>query len=159
MSETPRFSLIPAVYVILRRREGDARQVLLQMRAGTGFMDGHWASGAAGHVESGESLFEAAVREGTEELGITIHPMDLLPLTVMHRRHEDAQPINQRMDTFFVCDRWEGDPSLQEPHKAADLRWFDLDDLPSPLVPHEARVLSGLASGELPHLTSFGFDE
>jgi len=54
-----RFRVVPAAYVLLRR-EG---QVLLQLRRGTGFMDGFWAAGAAGHVEAGESVLDAAVRD------------------------------------------------------------------------------------------------
>lgn len=152
-----RFCLIPAVYVLLRRRRGRRREVLLQYRRGTTFMDEHWAASAAGHVEAGESLFQAAIREVAEELGVTIAADDLVPLTVVHRRHEDQAPINQRIDIFFAVNRWGGEPRTQEPHKSADLAWFPLDGLPFPVVPHELRVLQGLAEGHLDHLASFGF--
>jgi len=52
------FSVVPAAYVVLRR--GD--EVLMLLRANTGYMDGFWAV-PAGHVEKGESVVEAAVRE------------------------------------------------------------------------------------------------
>nr|WP_116116393.1 NUDIX domain-containing protein [Austwickia chelonae] len=155
--ESVRFSLVPAVYVIFRRRVEGERQVLLQLRQGTGFMDGHWACGAAGHVEAGETFFEAAVREAEEELGVTIREEDLVPLTVVHRRHEDAQPINQRVDVYFACDWWEGELSLREPLKTAEFRWSNLTDLPAPVVPHERRVFQALAEGELPQILSWGF--
>jgi 8-oxo-dGTP pyrophosphatase MutT (NUDIX family) len=73
------FRVVPVAIVFLRRDVGDTAEVLLQLRQGTGFMDGHWAAAAAGHVEAGESVLEAAVREATEELGITIDPADLVP--------------------------------------------------------------------------------
>lgn len=151
------FALVPAVYVVLRRRHHDRRQVLLQFRDGTSFMDRHWASGAAGHVEAEESVFAAAVREVAEELGVGIEEEDLIPLTVAHRRYEDDQPVNQRVDFFFACDHWEGEPTIQEPAKCSAMAWHDLDDLPDPLVPHERRVLQGLASGDLPHVLATGF--
>lgn len=120
-------------------------------------MDEHWAFCAAGHVEAEESVFQAAVREAREELGIEVREADLIPLVVAHRRHEDALPVNQRVDFFFACDRWWGEPVTVEPHKSVDLRWFPLDALPDPVVPHERRVLEGLAAGDLPHLWAHGF--
>ena len=67
-----RFQVIPAAYLLLTRGEGDTLEVLLQLRGpGTGYLPGHWASGAAGHVEYGESVFVAAAREAAEELGIS----------------------------------------------------------------------------------------
>lgn len=154
-----RLRLVPAVYVVLRRRRHGRREVLLQFREGTGFMDQHWACGAAGHVEAGESVFAAAVREVREELAVQIGAADLVPLVVVHRRHEDEAPDNQRIDVFFACERWDGDPAIQEAHKAGGLDWFPLDELPDPVVPHEARVLRALASGDLPLVASFGFDD
>lgn len=155
----PRHALVPAVYVILRRRTRDRREILLQYRDGTSFMDRHWACGAAGHVEAGESLYQAAVREAREELGVTIRAQDLVPLIVVQRRHEDGTPINQRVDFFFACDTWSGEPSTQEPLKSSDLQWVDLENLPEPVVPHEERVLRALAAGDLPLVATSGFDD
>ncbi|MDN5754829.1 MAG: NUDIX domain-containing protein, partial [Micrococcaceae bacterium] len=95
MSERPR--LVPASYVVFRR----ADQVLLQLRQGTGYMDGCWAAAAAGHLEAGESAVQAAVREAQEELGITIDPEQLVPLTTMHRTQRSAGAAAQRVDFFF----------------------------------------------------------
>lgn len=136
--------LIPVVYVVLRRED----RILLQQRRGTGFMDGHWASGAAGHVEAGETVHQAACREAFEELGMSIDPDGLEPLAVLHR-------APNRVDLFFQCTSWSGQPKLMEPDKAAELQWFDLKALPSPVVPHELHVLGQLCSG-VPGIGSFG---
>lgn len=152
---TERFQVVPAAYVLLRR----GSEVLLQLRRGTGYMDGHWACAAAGHVEAGESVFDAAIREAAEELAITIDPADLEPLTGMHRTGRNGLPIDERVDWFFACSRWTGTPSLTEPDKAAELRWFDLGSLPEPVVPHEEFVLEGLRAGTLAPVTTFGFSQ
>ena len=102
-----RFRVVPAAYVVFRRRAGLGGQVLLQLRRGTGYMDEHWACAAAGHVESGESVLETACREAFEELGITIDPTDVRPLCAMHRTAE-AGWVGQRVDFFFECSRWSG---------------------------------------------------
>ncbi|KQQ93403.1 DNA mismatch repair protein MutT [Leifsonia sp. Leaf325] len=150
--EHGRFAVIPAAYVVLRR--GD--EVLLQLRSGTGYYDGYWAAGAAGHVEQGETLLAAATREALEELGVGVEVRDLVPLTVMHRTGGTGAAIDERLDVFFACLQWTGDPALQE-DKASDLRWFALDELPDQVVPHELAVLEGVRDGTLEPVTTFGF--
>ena len=126
---TERFVVVPAAYVVfLREREGRP-EVLLQLREGTGYMDGHWANAAAGHVERGE----------------------------MHRTGAPGPPIDERVDYFFSTRSWTGEPRIVEPDKCADLRWFRLDALPEPVVQHELRVLSLLRTGEVPPILAHGF--
>ena len=148
-----RFSVVPAAYVLLRR--GD--EVLLQLRQNTGYRDGHWAVAAAGHVEKGESVVAAACREAAEELGVLVEPAALVPLTAMHRTHGNSDPVDERVDFFFTCTAWSGEPQVLEPTKAAGLRWFALDALPEPVVPHEKWVIEHLEDGALPAVTTFGF--
>lgn len=148
-----RFQVVPAAYVLLRRDE----QILLQLRQNTGYRDGHWACAAAGHVERGESAFAAAVREAEEEIGILIDPADLTPLTAMHRTHGNDRPIDERVDFFFECRRWSGEPAIREPSKQADLQWFSLESLPEPVVPHELSVFIAVSDGTLAPVTAFGF--
>ena len=113
-------------------------EVLLQLRQNTGYMDGRWAAAAAGHVERGETAYDAARREALEELGI-----DDLDLRL---RADDAadpaapDPIDERVDFFFTARSWHGEPRIVEPHKCAALRWWPLDDVPERVVPHEARA-------------------
>lgn len=148
-----RFQVIPAAYVLLRRDD----EVLLQLRQHTGYRDGYWACAAAGHVELGESVFDAAVREAREEIGVELCTDDLVPLTAMHRTHRNDDPIDERVDIFFECRRWTGEPAVLEPRKNAGLRWARLDDLPDPVVPHERFVLDSLLRGNLPAVVTFGF--
>ena len=151
-------SVVPAVYVLLcRGGEGRGEEVLLQLRQNTGFRDGHWATAAAGHVEEGETVHAAAVREAAEELGVTIDAGDLVPLTVMQRTQHNGLPIDERVDFFFTCARWRGEPQVMEPAKNGGLRWAGLAGLPEPVVPHERFVLDGLRTGTLPVVTAFGF--
>ncbi len=148
------FRVVPAAYVLL---VDDRERVLLQLRSGTGYRDGFWAAAAAGHVEAGESVHAAAVREVAEELGVAVAVADLVPLTAMHRTAPTGLEVDQRVDFFFTCRRWTGEPRTMEPAKSAGLRWCALDDLPDPVVPHERFVLDGLRAGALPAITAVGF--
>ena len=154
-----RFQVVPAAYLLLTRRSGGHTEVLLQLRGPeTSFMAGHWAAGAAGHVEYAESVAAAAVREADEELGVTVHVADVQPLCTVQRTLPGcADPVEQRVDFFVTADRWSGEPTVQETGKCAELRWCRLDALPEPMVPHEHRVLSLLAAGTLPPILSVGF--
>ena len=149
-----RFVVVPAAYVFLLR-DGDAgTEVLLQLRQGTGYMDGHWAAAAAGHVERGETAEAAAEREAREELDVTDVALEFV--TSMQRTAHDL-PIDERVDFFFTARSWTGEPRIVEAAKCADLRWFPLSALPDPVVPHERAVLDGLRAGSVPPLTHFGF--
>ncbi|MFJ9315050.1 NUDIX domain-containing protein [Pimelobacter simplex] len=151
-----RFVVVPASYVFLLREgaAGADTEVLLQLRQHTGYMDGHWAAAAAGHVERGETAEAAARREALEEVGVT--DLALTFATAMQRTAHDL-PIDERIDFFFTARSWSGEPRIVEPAKCADLRWFPLSALPDPVVPHEAVVLAGLRRGDLPGLTQHGF--
>lgn len=159
------FTLVPAAYVLpLRPGPAGTPEVLLQLRQNTGYMDDHWATGIAGHVEDGESVLATAVREAGEELGITIEEADLEPLTAMHRTNDlGGAPLEQRVDFFFALRRWSGEPTVQEPLKNAGIRWFSLDALPEKVPPHERVVLELLAASlcpggaAVPAVTDFGF--
>ncbi len=135
----------------------------MQLRGRTGYLDGHWAAAAAGHVEAGESVYAAAVREAREELGVTVAPGDLRPVCATHRtRPGDPDPVEQRVDFFLTATAWAGQPVVLEPVKCVELRWSRLDDLPSPFVPHELDVLTRLRAAltggpPVPAVLTFGF--
>ncbi|MEO9323414.1 NUDIX domain-containing protein [Nocardioides sp. C4-1] len=151
-----RFVVVPAAYVFLLRTGSSCgrTKVLLQLRTGTGYMDDHWAAAAAGHVERGEDAVTAARREALEEIGVT--DLDLEFATSMQRTRHDLA-IDERIDFFFTARSWSGEPSIVEAAKAADLRWFALDELPDPVVPHERVVLEALRDGTIEPYTTFGF--
>mgnify|MGYP000925941272 CR=1 len=148
-----RYSLIPASYVYLLRDGA----VLLQLRQNTGYMDGYWAAGAAGHIEPGETAVVAAARELREELGLNVEADDLVPSSVMHRTDGSDNPREQRVEWFFSCASWTGEPTILEPRKCAELRWFPLDDLPARIPDYERVALEWLRDNDAVGLLSVGF--
>ncbi len=146
------FVLVPASYVYLLRDGVDGTEVLLQLRQGTPYMDGHWAAAAAGHVERGETAYDAAHREAAEELGITDVALEFA-FTMQRTQHAEA--IDERVDWFFTARSWTGEPRIVEPHKAGAIQWCSLDRLPEPMVPHEAHAIAHLLTG--PAYLTFGW--
>jgi len=150
-----RFVVVPASYVFLLREHDLELEVLLQLRRNTGYMDGHWAAAAAGHVEKGETAYDAARREAAEEIDVTGLRLEFV--TAMQRTR-GGEPIDERIDFFFTARGWQGEPRIVEPDKCAALRWFPLSALPEPVVPHELQVLEGLRDGGLAPYSTHGFE-
>ena len=149
-----RFVVVPAAYVFLLRDGTGGPEVLLQLRQNTGYMDDHWAAAAAGHVEKGETAYDAARREAREEIDVA--GLQLSFVTTMQRTR-GGEPIDERVDFFFTARSWTGEPRIVEPAKCADLGWFPLASLPEPVVPHELHVLHGIINGDLAPYTTFGW--
>ena len=124
-----------AVHVLLLR--GD--EVLLLRRCNTGYEDGK-LSVVAGHVEPGETVTQAALRETHEEVALTL-PRDALEVIgVMHRNSTEA-----RVDFFLACrlDNARDVPRNAEPERCAELVWSRIDALPADVIPY---VRAGIES-------------
>src|SRR6266446_5003899 len=115
--------------------------VLLLRRANTGYEDGNY-SVVAGHLDGGESVTQAAIREAHEEVGIVLHPAALTVVGVMHRASND-----ERIDFFLVATTWGGTLTNQEPNKCSELRWCALDALPANTIPYVRAALENFSRG------------
>ena len=112
-------------------------KVLLMRRCNTGYMDGMYAL-VSGHVEAGESLKQAIIRESNEEIGIKIN-LDKVDYVTMIR---DGNDNGNYINFFLVANEYFGVPSICEPDKCDDLKWFDLDNLPDNMIPADRRALN-----------------
>jgi len=128
----------PTTIQLLLFREN---HILLLRRFNTGFRDGEYTV-PAGHMDGGETVVEAGIREGKEEVGLDLNADDLTFSSVMHRI-EDVE----RVDFFFQVHQWSGEPFNAEPDKCDDLRWFDMDQLPENTVPYVRQALSNHVNG------------
>lgn len=126
MSSKDRFKIVVAVHLFLIDRE----KILLARRFNTGYQDGNY-SVPAGHVDGGEKATKAMIREAKEEVGIKIKEKDLEFVHVMHRLSDE-----ERVDFFFVCKKWQGEPRIMEREKCDELKWEETDDLPVNTIPY-----------------------
>jgi 8-oxo-dGTP diphosphatase len=125
---TDRFMTRLAVFVILRN---DAGKILLQQRAGTGYLDGYWDL-PSGHVEYGESIHDTAVREVAEEVGVQIRVEDLALVHI--DQYFIGRTDRDYVNFTFTARAWEGEPKLGEPEKCSAIGWFASDMLPEKCV-------------------------
>lgn len=134
-----RHSVVVGAHVLLLDDHG---RVLLARRTNTGYCDGMLHASAAGHLEAGESVRSAAVRESAEELGILIEASDLEFAHMV-----DSSEQEGRLQIFFVCRTWSGMPRLAEPDKHTELVWVPAHDLPHDVVPYCAQAVRAYLDG------------
>lgn len=99
--------------------------VLLAMKK-IGLGVGKW-NGTGGKVEPGEKVKAAAVREMSEEIGITTKEKDLRYAGYINFHWVDKPEWSQQMH-IFLTSAWEGKPTESEEMKP---RWFRLDRMPT----------------------------
>lgn len=122
-----------AVYLILEQGDfNNGGKILMLQRANTGYMDGKY-SFVAGHIEFGEPVLDAMIREAKEEAGISLTAADLQFAHTCHRRSEDDLIY---YDFFFRASNWQGDVTNTEPDRCSDLSWFSKNSLPPNSIPY-----------------------
>jgi 8-oxo-dGTP diphosphatase len=137
--EARRHKLTGDVHLLLVDADG---QVLFGRRQNTGFEDGAWHV-PAGHLEAGESVIQALIREAKEEVGVTLSPEHIEFAHIMHSASSGG-----RAAFFFIVRQWDGTPENREPHKCGELRWFPLDALPDHLIDYCRVALHHIAAGQ-----------
>lgn len=99
-----------------------------------------------GHVEQGETIEQAALREVTEETGLTaaiVAPLGIIDFwfAVEDRRiHKTVHHYLMRYETGDICD---------EDQEVVDVAWVGIDDVPSRLAYRDERRLVAKARGML----------
>ena len=111
----------------------DRYEVLMQRRAPTKEKYANfWDISVAGHVSSGESPRESAVRELLEEIGVTAVPDDLLYIGTVEQRYtsSDARYVdNELCEVYFLPLLREIDTFVIQKEELTELKWVPLAEL------------------------------
>ena len=134
MSE--RLNIRAAVFVVLER---DGKIFMLR-RSNTGWADGMWTI-PAGHIDPGQTAVEAIQVEAWEEAKVRIEPEDL---EFIHSHYVFDAYANY----YFKALKWEGEPTLGEPHLASESGWFAYDALPTDTIMHVQQMLADVKKGK-----------
>ncbi len=133
-----RFKMVVAVHLVLRA----GNKILLGQRQNTGWADGSYHL-FGGHIEENELASAALVREGLEELGITIDPKKIKLVHVRNILRAD----HSRLHLYFAIDQWSGNVIIKEPALCAALEWFDLAKLPTNITQDAKETLESIEKG------------
>ena len=77
-----------------------------------------------GHLESGEDLYDAMIREAKEELGIEIEREDMQMVHIYHHFEKDM------LKFVFKVKIFKDEIKNLEPEKCKELKWVDIENLP-----------------------------
>lgn len=124
-------------------------KVLLMRRYNTGWNDGMYAL-MGGHVEDNENIFDAAIREAKEELGINVKIEDLTPLFSM-------QVNPDHVYFYFGCKKFENEPQIMEPNQCDDIQYFETTNLPNNLIEADKKALEEIFKNKTTTFTTFGW--
>lgn len=123
---------VPTIDLIVRKRD----QILLEQRAKPPFKG--WYCFPGGHVEYGETVEAAAVRELEEETSIHAELKSILGVYSDPKR----DPRGQRITTVFVANWLQGEPKGADDAKTA--KWFrrkEIFELKLPLAFDHSLIL------------------
>jgi 8-oxo-dGTP diphosphatase len=90
--------------------------------------EGTWTM-PGGKLEFKEELNAGAYRETLEETGIVIDPNSLEHISTTNNIVEDAHFLT----LGFLCKKFIGEAEVKEPDEITEWKWFDLNNLPSPI--------------------------
>ncbi len=101
--------------------------------------EGTWTM-PGGKLHFQEKLKEGAVREVFEETGIKVKGLEAI--SISNDIVQDAHFVT----IGFLCKDFEGEAKVMEPDEITEWKWFDLNNLPSPLYfPSEKIIKNYLA--------------
>lgn len=134
----PDLVLWPGASVVVEDADG---RVLLGLRGDSG----EWAMPGGGS-EEGSSFASTALTELREETGLEADPADLVAFATVSTPadHINTYPngdVTHYFGLYVVVRRWRGEP-LPDGDELTELRWFERDDLPEPLM-HSSAVALG----------------
>ncbi len=141
LSESKRFKVKVGVFLVLLNQGN----LLCIRRHNTGIEDGFYVVPMGGLQEK-ETLLKAVIREAAEEVNITVKEENLKLAHLMYRKH--IQPDGYyffQQDLFFTASSFSGIPRNMEPHKADDVQFFPLGNLPinlAPFIKHAIQCIS-----------------
>lgn len=144
MSGGPRHTVPVDVHLVLRRDGGRGPEVLLSRRAGPVYATGLWHL-PSGHLDPGEDMVEAVIREAREETGVLIAAEDVTAAVTVH--HRPPRGGSSRIGVFFEVRRWAGLPRVREPDRCGGMGWYPLGALPEPMVAYCRAGLDAYRAG------------
>ena len=115
--------------LLLGKRHDDPEKASSLLNgAGTWTMPG-------GKLDFRETFEEGAKREVLEETGISLNKIEVTCV------NQDMVESAHFITIGLFSDAFLGEPKVMEPDEITEWRWFDLDNLPSPIYFPSAKVL------------------
>ncbi|MET9605322.1 phosphotransferase [Streptomyces sp. NPDC006512] len=99
----------------------------------------------SGHLDPGEDMVTAVIREAREETGVVVAAEDVTAAVTVH--HHPPIGSRSRLGVFFEVRRWSGQPRIMEPDRCDGMDWYPLDALHGPMVAYCRAGLDAYRAG------------
>jgi 8-oxo-dGTP diphosphatase len=107
------------------------RRILLQRRRIGSEHGGLWEF-PGGKLEPGETPEAAALREIEEELGVSLDPAQLAPLTFAADNVPPPRPRRPYVILLYTCRNWHGEVECRD---GEEIRWFAAEEIAGLAMP------------------------
>lgn len=139
MAEWPRVPYVGVACLVIR----DGRVLLVRHKRGS--EPGTW-SPPGGHLDFGETPEACAARETLEESGVRVSDVTLFGIT-----NDLFEAAGRHYITLWTrAGANEGDAVVGDPSEIADVGWFELSLLPTPLFLSFSNLLAGRCTPPAP---------
>ncbi|MFD7537511.1 NUDIX domain-containing protein [Streptomyces sp. NPDC059819] len=132
---------IVGVHLYLEDAHG---RILLGLRHPDSAYAGNTWHFLAGHCEREEAV-SCLLREAEEEAGLIIDPDDVELVHVVHL--VDSPSARPRIGLIFRARTWSGTPTVREPDRCVEWRFWNPKDLPDAVVPYIRQAIEGIGAG------------
>lgn len=140
MEERYKSMIVVDLMLTRENKKKGKKEILLALRKNTGYNDGQYEL-PGGHVDEGEDLLQAMVREAKEELNIDLKIENLKIEHILHHYK------GNRLKFVISANSYEGELRIGEPDKCERLDWFDIKILPENLDKKVKKVLEEINKG------------
>ena len=128
------------IFLERKNKETEKSEILMLKRAETGYYDGYYDL-PGGHLEEGEDIFDGMIREAIEEIAIKLKREDMEILHIYHRYKGGM------LKFVFKANKYEGEPSNEEPEQCEKIEWVEFENLPKNIVPSIEKELENIKNG------------
>ncbi|MFB6988727.1 NUDIX domain-containing protein [Streptomyces sp. NPDC056304] len=144
-NEAPKGTELHIVGVHLYLEDTHGR-ILLGLRHPDSAYAGNTWHFLAGHCEREEAV-SCLIREAREEAGLIIEPDAVELVHLVHL--VDSPSARPRIGLIFRARTWSGTPTVLEPDRCVEWRFWNPEDLPSDIVPCARQAIEGVLAGRL----------
>ncbi len=103
-------------------------------------LPGMFDASVAGHVDSGESLLHAVIRETAEEIGVTLSEKDIIlaGMQCLHVTHPERGFVSNEFNYVFMSeirpDKENDVAFIPDPEEIESLMWCDINEIRKGIV-------------------------
>lgn len=130
MHQDPQTFIVCPNLLVIRENK-----ILLLRRADWAPLHPNCWHGPTGKMEDGESPKQTIIREAFEEVGLTINPELGTVVAVKAKSFENPELIWRDISLFYIVKDPQSEPINKEPRLHPEMDWFDLNNLPEPIIP------------------------